>query len=59
VYIRLSERHQGYGLMLLQAAIERCFERGFDHIRVNAITAGGKRLVEQLTSELATHLDIH
>ena len=59
VYVRLADRRKGFGSILLEAAVRRCLARGFDNIRVDAISRSGKRLVDKLSEELRAHLDIH
>jgi len=59
VYVRLANRGKGFGSILLEAAVRRCLERGFDNIRVDAISRGGKRLIEKLPEELLAYLDVH
>lgn len=59
LYMRLSDRRRGFGSALFEAAIRRCFERGFERIRVDVQTRAMKQLIERLPEELRAHLDIH
>lgn len=59
VYVRPADRKRGYGLELFEAAIRRCLERGFNMIRVDALTKGGSALVKKLSPDLLAHLEVH
>ncbi len=59
VYVRKEYRRSGIGSGIFARAICRCGERGFEKVRVDLLSKGGKRLVERLAPELRGKLDIH
>lgn len=59
IYVLPDHRGQGYGRAVTQAAVERCLTRGFDNIRVDTLSTGGRNVVESLPDELRRHIDAH
>jgi len=59
VYVRPADRKRGYGTLLLEAAVRRCRERGFERVRIDTLTKGGKKIVRKLSPELLAHIDLH
>lgn len=59
VYVTQPHRRKGYGKTLLEATIARGKERGFERIRVDAVTPEGAKLIQSLPDELKNQLDIY
>lgn len=59
VFVRHLDRRRGYGSVLLEAAVRRCLERGFQKIRIDTLTKGSKRVVDKLPPDLIAYLDVH
>lgn len=58
LYVSPEFQHQGYGLQLLSAAIERCIERGLPTpIRVTAISANVRGLYSRLPDHLKNKIN--
>lgn len=58
VYVLPTYRRRGIGRAVFEAAVQRCVERGFEKIRVDALTRGGLQLTQVLPAELAERLDV-
>lgn len=59
LYVDPNYRHSGYGKQILQKAVERCVERGFDNIRIDSMSQGTMKIIEKLPEHLKAKLDVH
>ena len=58
LYVLPEFRRKGYGRILLEAAINRCIERGFEKIRVDAMSVYAMRIINSLPTHLRDALDV-
>jgi len=58
LYTLPKYRKNGFGKDVLQRAIERCIERGFERIRIDAMTTGAMKTISSLPEELKPHLEV-
>ena len=59
LYVRQTDRRKGYGSVLLEAAVRRCLDRGFEIIRIDAVTTGALRVIGKLPVDLQKRLEVH
>lgn len=58
LYVLSAFRRQGYGRALMAAAIRRCLERGFQKIRVDVLSVRVVGIINSLSEELRSVLDV-
>jgi GNAT superfamily N-acetyltransferase len=58
LYVLPEFRQRGYGKILLEAAVERCLERGFEKIRVDVMSSYAMRAINSLPTHLRDALDV-
>lgn len=59
MYIKSEYRGKGYGTQILERAIKRCIERGFQKIRVDTLSARARKTIAKLPKEIRQKLDVH
>lgn len=59
LYVLPAYRRQGYGRQLMEAVVRRCFERGFENVRVDVMSAHAMKIIQALPDELKAGLDVH
>lgn len=58
VYVHPNFRGQGFGKVVFEAVINRCLERGFAKIYVEVLSSYMMRIVDHLSPELRSVLDV-
>lgn len=59
VYVRPDQRGRGLGKQLFRAALMRCQERGLTPVRVDVMSTGMHKIIEDLSEEEKSLLVIH
>lgn len=59
LYVAPEYRSKGYGSQILQKAIERCLERGFENIRMDVMSSNATKIIKKLPKEIQEKLDVH
>jgi GNAT superfamily N-acetyltransferase len=59
LYVIPEYRSKNYGSQILQKAIERCLERGFENIRMDVMSSNAMKIIQKLPKEMQAKLDIH
>ena len=59
LYVVPEHRGKGIGAQILQKAVARCIERGFDQIRMDVMSSNAMKIIEKLPDELKDKIDIH
>jgi len=59
LYVVPEYRGRGIGSRILQRAVERCIERGFNKIRMDVMSSKAMKIIEKLPDELKNKIDIH
>lgn len=59
LYVKPEYRSKGYGKDILQRAIERCIERGFENIRMDVMSLNAQKIIEKLPQKLKEKIDAH
>ncbi|PIR74613.1 MAG: hypothetical protein COU35_01540 [Candidatus Magasanikbacteria bacterium CG10_big_fil_rev_8_21_14_0_10_47_10] len=59
LYVAPEYRSKGYGNQILQKAIERCLERGFEKIRMDVMSSNATKIIKQMPKEIQEKLDVH
>lgn len=59
LYVVPEHRSRGYGGQILQKAIERCLERGFENIRMDVMSSNATKIIKKLPKEVQAKLDVH
>lgn len=58
LYVVPEYRSKGYGKQILQKAIERCLERGFEKIRMDVMSSDATEIIKKLPKEIQEKLDV-
>ena len=58
VFVLPEYRRKGLGYQVLEAAVRRCIERSLVPIRIDSMSAGIMRAIDNLPEELRQHLQI-
>lgn len=58
VFVDKAARNKQLGQRLFLAAVQRCQERGFSRIHVDAVSDGMKKIINHLSPEIRSLLDI-
>jgi len=59
LYVVPEYRGRGIGSRILQRAVERCIERGFNKIRMDVMSSNAMKIIEKLPDKLKNKIDIH
>jgi ribosomal protein S18 acetylase RimI-like enzyme len=59
LYVSPEYRNKGYGSQILQKAIERCLERGFEDVRMDVMSSNVTKIIQKLPKEIQDKLDVH
>jgi ribosomal protein S18 acetylase RimI-like enzyme len=59
LYVAPECRKRDYGRQLLQKAITRCLERGFQNIRMDVMSSAAKKIILELPTAIRAKLDVH
>lgn len=59
LYVVPEFRGKGYGGKILEKAVERCMERGFNKIRMDVMSSNAKKIIDKLPENLRKNIDIH
>ena len=59
LYVVPEHRGKGIGAQILQKAVARCIERGFDQIRMDVMSSNAMKIIEKLPDELKDKIDVH
>jgi len=59
LYILPVYRRKGYGKKILEAAINRCIERGFPKIRVDVMSSYAMAIIDSLDKNLFDVVEVH
>ncbi|MFA5813041.1 MAG: GNAT family N-acetyltransferase [Patescibacteria group bacterium] len=58
LYVVPGARGLGYGTELMRATVERCRERGFTRVHVDAMSTGTKKAIARLPEDLRAMLEV-
>ena len=59
LYVVPEHRGKGIGAQILQKAVARCIERGFDQIRMDVMSSNAMKIIKKLPDELKDKIDVH
>jgi len=59
LYVAPEYRSKGYGSRILQKAVERCLERGFENIRMDVMSSNATKIIKKMPEEIQEKLDVH
>jgi len=59
LYVVPEYRGRGIGSQILQRAVERCIERGFNKIRMDVMSSNAMKIIKKLPDELKNKIDVH
>lgn len=59
IFVQPEYRQKGFGTMIFQKTLERCFERGFSKIRIDVLSKQVMKMINKLPPEIKEKLAVY